>query len=277
MKTASPVGLLVLFLASASASVTPAAAQSRTDFGSSPFQELVTAFTDAEITRLLGLLEQRLTPPASTPLPKDAPAVITAFTRRLQTGRLSRAQEQRIVARLTEAAARWPTLAREMDAARVVVTQFTVGKIAPDIVGRDLEGGALRLADYRGRVVVLSFSGEWCGICRSEYPYQRFLLDLYKEWPFALVSVESGKDPLVTKQMKGTQRLSYPSWWDSGGKSQGGPIARAWQVTGWPTTYVLDADGVIRFVDVRREDLLKAVRLLVDETLEAASRRQPIR
>jgi peroxiredoxin len=274
MKTASPVGLLVLFLASASASVTPAAAQARTDFGSSPFQELVTAFTDAEITRLLGLLEQRLTPAASTPLPKDAPAVISAFTRRLQTGRLSRPQEQRIVTHLTQAAARWPTLASEMDAAKVIVTQFTVGKIAPDIVGRDLEGGPLRLADYRGRVVVLSFSGEWCGICRSEYPYQRFLLDLYKEWPFALVSVESGKDPVATKQMKGTQRLSYPSWWDAGGKLQGGPIARAWQVTGWPTTYVLDADGVIRFVDVRREDLLKAVRLLVDETLEAASRRQ---
>jgi hypothetical protein len=35
-------------------------------------------------------------------------------------------------------------------------------------------------------------------------------------------------------------------------------------VVGWPATYVLDAEGIIRFVDVRDEDLLKAVRQLLE-------------
>jgi hypothetical protein len=36
-------------------------------------------------------------------------------------------------------------------------------------------------------------------------------------------------------------------------------------VTGWPTVYVIDPAGVIRFVDLRQEDLLKGVRQLLTE------------
>jgi hypothetical protein len=39
-------------------------------------------------------------------------------------------------------------------------------------------------------------------------------------------------------------------------------------VIGWPASYVIDGDGVIRFVDLRDEDLLKAVRQLTDAQLD---------
>jgi peroxiredoxin len=51
---------------------------------------------------------------------------------------------------------------------------------APDIDGTDLEGEPLRLSDSRGTVVVLAFSGEWCGSCRLEYPYQRLMQDVLR-------------------------------------------------------------------------------------------------
>lgn len=38
---------------------------------------------------------------------------------------------------------------------------LSVGKVAPEIVGEDIDGDALKLSDYRGRVVVLSFWGDW--------------------------------------------------------------------------------------------------------------------
>jgi hypothetical protein len=42
-------------------------------------------------------------------------------------------------------------------------------------------------------------------------------------------------------------------------------------VGGYPSIYVLDGDGVIRFVDLRYEDLLKAVRQLVNEDVAATT------
>ena len=40
--------------------------------------------------------------------------------------------------------------------------QLSIGKEAPQIVGQDVDGRTLTLSDYRGKVVVLTFSGDWC-------------------------------------------------------------------------------------------------------------------
>ena len=57
----------------------------------------------------------------------------------------------------------------------------------------------------------------------------------------------------------------------------GRPIASAWNVVGWPASYVIDGDGVIRFVDLRDEDLLKAVRQLVDVQLDRDAKAKRLR
>lgn len=148
--------------------------------------------------------------------------------------------------------------------AKFMVSALSVGKVAPDISGRDLDGVPFKLSDYRGKVVVLMFSGDWCGICRAQYPYERLMLELYKNWPFAIVSVDSGANPAASKAALARERLTYRSFWDSGGKTPTtGPIATAWNAVGWPSVYVIDEQGVIRYVDVLQEDLLKAVRELV--------------
>lgn len=275
MHTASPVGRTFCCVLLALLPIArPAAAQDALDFDmprETPFAAPV--FTAGEIESWLTALDRRLQAAA----PREAATVLDTLARRLQRGQLTDALERMVVARLDTLKARHPQFGAPIDAARTVVTQFTVGKRAPQIDGLDLAGQPLRLSDYRGKVVVLSFSGEWCGICRSEYPYQRFLLDLYENWPFEMLSVESGRDAAVATQSKAANGLQHQSWWDPGGKAQFGPIARAWQVTGWPTTYLIDANGVIRFVDVRKEDLLKAVRQLVGEAADAEAARKASR
>jgi peroxiredoxin len=145
-----------------------------------------------------------------------------------------------------------------------VVNALTVGKKAPEIAGADLDGRPMRLTDFQGRVVLLVFSGDWCGICRSEYPYERFLQELYRNWPFAIVSVNSDPDVASAKRAMAANGLMFRSWWD-GAASASGTIATAWGVDGWPTTYLIDANGTIRFVDLRSEDLLKGVKQLLAE------------
>ena len=96
--------------------------------------------------------------------------------------------------------------------------------------------------------------------------------DLYKNWPFSILSVETGSSQAVVKQRKADESLRYRSWWDARSDAGGrGTIATAWNVAGYPAIYVLDGRGVIRFVDLRYEDLLKAVRQLVNERTSTAA------
>ncbi|MBI3852958.1 MAG: redoxin domain-containing protein [Verrucomicrobia bacterium] len=80
--------------------------------------------------------------------------------------------------------------------------------------------------------------------------------------PFALLGVNS--DPKQhLKQVIKKENMTWRSWWDGGDTS--GPIASKWNVHSWPTTYVLDAKGVIRFKDVREKEMDEAVDALLKE------------
>jgi len=158
-----------------------------------------------------------------------------------------------------------------------MISALSVGRTAPDITGTDLDGQTFSLSDYRGKVVVLMFSGDWCGICRAQYPYERQLQDLYGSGraPFALLSIDSGDSPAATRAVLAREGLTYRVWWDGGGpKPTAGPIATRWNALGWPATYVLDEQGVIRYVDLLRDDLVHAVGTLVTAAHARAGQRE---
>lgn len=72
-------------------------------------------------------------------------------------------------------------------------------------------------------------------------------MEKHKDQPFALIGVNS--DPRETaKARQSPARINWRSFWD-GGTNQG-PIASRWHVQGWPTIYLLDAQGMIRFKSI---------------------------
>lgn len=246
----------------------PAGAQSFAAFGfARPADLVVPAFGDSELTELIGTLDRLLSSDGGPASGSDRSAdALWQFARRMQTGRLSSSQEAQVLEHLDRIAAERPEAAATVAAPRRMIVDLTVGKTAPEIAGTDLDGQAFKLSDYRHKVVVLVFSAEWCAICRTQAPYERFLLDRYDRWPFALLGVETGSSREATRQAQAAGSLSHRSWWDVPRAGEaGGPIASAWNVVGWPATYVIDGDGVIRFVDLRDEDLLRAVRQLVEQ------------
>jgi peroxiredoxin len=94
------------------------------------------------------------------------------------------------------------------------------------------------------------------------YPHERSLVKRLEGQPFALLGVNSDPKDRLRQAMK-KENITWRSWWDGG--STDGPIARAWNVSSWPTIYVIDAKGVIRNKNVRGKEMDKAVDELLKE------------
>lgn len=89
------------------------------------------------------------------------------------------------------------------------------------------------------------------------YPHERSLVEKLAGQPFALVGVNSDESPEKLAKALARENITWPSFFDGGGT--GGPIATRWGVSGWPTIYVLDRAGVIRYKNVRDQALERAV------------------
>ena len=94
------------------------------------------------------------------------------------------------------------------------------------------------------------------------YPHERSLVKRLEGKPFALLGVNSDPKERLKQVMK-KEQITWHSWWDGGDTS--GPIATKWNVHGWPTIYVLDHKGVIRFKNKREKALDEAVDALLAE------------
>jgi hypothetical protein len=95
------------------------------------------------------------------------------------------------------------------------------------------------------------------------YPHERSLVKRLADKPFVLLGVNSDQNRDELKKVMEKEQITWRSWYDGG--STGGPIATKWNVHGWPTIYVLDAKGVIRYRDVREKQLDEAVDTLLRE------------
>ena len=101
------------------------------------------------------------------------------------------------------------------------------------------------------------------------YPHERSLVKKMENKPFALLGINSDPRDHLKETLK-KENMTWRSWWDGGDTN--GPIARAWNVSSWPTIYVLDHKGVIRFKGVRGEEMDKAVEKLLAEMEASASK-----
>ena len=95
------------------------------------------------------------------------------------------------------------------------------------------------------------------------YPHERSLVKRLADKPFALLGINSDRDRDELKKSLEKEQITWRSWWDGGSTS--GPIAKKWNVHGWPTIYVLDDKGIIRYKNVRGESMDKAVDALLKE------------
>ena len=96
------------------------------------------------------------------------------------------------------------------------------------------------------------------------YPHERSLVRKLADKPFAIVGVNSDRNLDKVRSTAAKKSISWRSFWN-GEEGTQGPISKKWRITGWPTTYLIDKDGVIRHKNLRGEALDKAIEELMAE------------
>jgi peroxiredoxin len=134
-----------------------------------------------------------------------------------------------------------------------------VGAPAPDFDARDLDGNPLRLADHRGKVVLLSFWFTGCGPCIGMIPKEQELVEKYRDQPFALIGVCRDSDAAMGQKTVAEHGMTWPSIHDG----QPGWVTNTYNVLGWPSFYLIDADGKIAAKNASWDELEKEIDELV--------------
>ncbi len=116
--------------------------------------------------------------------------------------------------------------------------------LAPDITATSLTGAPIRLASYRGKVVVLNFWGSWCPPCREESPTLAVLSEQYRSQGVSFLGDDVGDTPANALAFTRSVGITYPSMNDNG-YAIVQDFGRVASVGYTPTTVVIDRTGRI--------------------------------
>ena len=116
-----------------------------------------------------------------------------------------------------------------------------LGGPAPDFNLPTADGGTVRLADLKGKPVLINFWATWCQPCREEMPAMQELYEQYRDRGLMILAVDMEEDLRPVRR-----------WIDQGGytftfllDSEGEQVKR-YNINASPTSYFVGRDGVIR-------------------------------
>ncbi len=120
-----------------------------------------------------------------------------------------------------------------------------IGAQAPDFALRDLGGNEIRLSDYRGRTVLLTFWATWCGPCRLEMPAFEDRYQELKDDGFIVLGLNFDEPVEDVRAFRDELGLSFPLLLDPGGSVQ-----RLYRIRGYPSSIFVDPQGVVRVIHI---------------------------
>lgn len=117
--------------------------------------------------------------------------------------------------------------------------QVMAGSLAPEFTLTSTTGNVYSLVELRGTPVLVTFGASWCPACRREAP----LLDAFaREYPqVAVFFVANESDAGDVQGFKADLDLDFAVLMD-----RDGTVTRAYRVSAYPTTFLIDAEGRIR-------------------------------
>ncbi|MDH5526693.1 MAG: TlpA family protein disulfide reductase [Nitrospirota bacterium] len=128
------------------------------------------------------------------------------------------------------------------------------------------DGAEGRLADYRGKLVVLNFWATWCGPCVTEMPALEAVWNTYREAGLVVLAINVDRGRLkAVRQFVARRGLSFPVLLDPTGETRKG-----YEVAALPVTYLIGRDGRFMGKSLGAREWNGAAQMAAFESLLAA-------
>lgn len=112
---------------------------------------------------------------------------------------------------------------------------------APDFTLKSLNGETLSLSDFRGKPVMLTFWKIDCPACEVQMPHTQALYNEWQNEEIAVLTINVGDRAALVQEFVTSRRLTFPTLLDLQGK-----VAAAYGIIGVPTTFFIDAEGILK-------------------------------
>lgn len=112
----------------------------------------------------------------------------------------------------------------------------------PPLALDDLAGRRHDLGDYAGKVVLVNFWGTWCPPCLKEMPSMQRLKQAMADRPFRILAVNVRQQAADAERFAKALGVDFTILLDAWGQA-----AREWKVKVYPTSYLIDPEGRIRY------------------------------
>jgi peroxiredoxin len=142
---------------------------------------------------------------------------------------------------------------------------LTDKRAAPAFELYDLNNKLHKLADYRGKVVIVNFWATWCPPCRQEFPSMDKAYQELQKDGIVMLAIDVGEDGDTIFEFSADYPVTFPILMDMDAS-----ITRQYGVIGLPTTYLIDPQGQLIYQVIGTREwteagLLKAIRSITSQ------------
>jgi peroxiredoxin len=140
------------------------------------------------------------------------------------------------------------------EAARREAGPVTAGMTAPGFTLDSLDGTRVSLSDYRGRPVLINFWASWCPPCREEFPVLAAVRQAHAASGFEILGISHNDGERYARGFVEERGAGWPMLLDPDGATW-----QAYGAIGLPSSYLIDARGVVRQVTFGPLDAARSI------------------